>query len=661
MKNNVFALSLSFLMTFSVIVTAQTNDDPIILTVGKTKVTKSEFIRTYNKNNTQSTNDLKSVKDYMELFVNFKLKVEEAVSMGMDTSSSFTKEYNNYRTQLAKPYLYDAEMEQQIMKEAYARLKEEIHARQIFIRCGEWALPADTLEAYNKALAIRNRITGGEPWDSLVSLSDDKMAKKHMGDMGYFTVFQMMYPFESAVYSMKKGDVSMPIRTKFGYHVAQILDRRPSKGEIKVAHIMVAFPEDANNASKDSARAKTADIYNCLLAGEKFEELAKKYSDDKRSAESGGELKWFGVGQMIPEFERAAFNLEKDGEFSKPIKTSFGYHILKRISLRPVSSYDELKDFIKQQVNRDDFRLMKIYASFANKVANEVGFKDNKEKMKLLIPFLDSSIFKGKWDAAKAKSVGNEVLFTIGTKNYTLKEFSEYFAPLTRVFKAMPYESFLNKYYKEYRQSCLIEYENNRLEQKYSDLRFLLQEYHDGILLFNLMEKKIWNAAAQDSVGLQKYYDEHKADYKFGIRVDALIISTQIKDKANEALKYAADYQAGKIKATELLDKVCQDDSTKTCITVNEGLYEKGDIAVLDSVGPEPGISPVIFKDGLYEIAVKKNKLQPEQKTFQEAKGVVIADYQYKMEMDFIAELKKKYKYAVNEAVLESVVKELNK
>jgi peptidyl-prolyl cis-trans isomerase SurA len=349
-----FLLLTILLFNVFVLVNGQKKEaDPVLLTIDGQPTIKSEFLRIYNKNNSQQGN-ITGVKEYLDLYINYKLKVIEAEHLGYDTVSSFVKEFNSYKDQLAKPYLNDNDYEDQLVKDAFERMKFDIHARQIHVKCDEFALPSDTLAAYNKALSLRNRLIKGEPWDSIVNLSDDPTAKKNKGDVGFFTASQMLYPFELAAYRTKVNEYSMPVRTKVGYFIIQPLEKRPSRGEVKVAHIMVSFPEDADKAAKDSAKSKIGMIYNKLKAGEKFEDLAKEYSDDKRTAVKGGELNWFIVGQMIPEFQEAAFGLMNNGDISEPIRTTFGWHILKKIDQRQLKSSDDYKNLIKSKFGRDE-------------------------------------------------------------------------------------------------------------------------------------------------------------------------------------------------------------------------------------------------------------------------------------------------------------------
>jgi peptidyl-prolyl cis-trans isomerase SurA len=654
MKKVVFNIIILVLLVSFNLLSQTKSNDPVILTIDNQNVTKSEFLRIYHKNSTQSNPDSKSLHEYMDMFINYKLKVIEAEHLGYDTASSFVKEFNTYRDQLAKPYLYDSLAEEKLMHEAYNRLQEDRRIRQIFIKVSQYAIPEDTLKAYKKAMDLRDRLMKGEPWDSVVKLSEDGYTRKRNGVMGFITSLQIFYPVENAAYSLKMNELSMPVRSRTGYHIVQLIDIRPTRGELKVAHIMVAFPENATPAVLDSAGLKINNIYKRLLNGENFGELAKKYSDDRRSAEKGGETGWFGVGQTIPEFEITAYALKNDGDYSAPVRTSFGWHIIKRISHRPLQSYNDLKDMIKQKFERDERSRIGQLALIA-KLKNEIGFKDDHGKIDLLIPLMDSSIYKAKWNSAKAMGLNTDILFKLGNTSYSVKDFAGFIGRFQRTRNQIPYKVLLDNMYKEFVNNSIVDFEKSRLEQKYPDFRYLVQEYHDGILLFNLMEEKIWTQAAKDTIGLEKYYQENKSQYKWGERVRALVVTSPDKSLVDLAYKLADDYYSGKIKEQDILNKICKTDSTKSCINVADTLFEKGDNLILDSIGWTPGISPIIFKENKFGFFIKKSKEAPGQKSLQEVKGICIADYQAYLEKIYLAELHKKYKIVVNEKLLEKM------
>jgi len=629
--------------------------DPVIVTIDNKQITKNEFLRLYNKNNTNPKYDLKSLQEYMDLFINFKLKVIEAEHLGFDTVPSFKSEYKSYREELIRPYLTDKEMEEKLVNETYKRLLEEVRVRQIFIAAGELLPPSDTLIYFNKAVEAYNKLKAGEPWDSVyLKYNQDPSTIKTNGDLGYFCGMQMFYPIENVCYNMKVGEISFPVRTKYGYYINQLLDRRPSKGEIKIKHIMVAYPENATRVQIDSAKRIIDEVYSKLKAGEDFSELARKYSDDKRSAQKGGEINWFGVGQMIKEFETAAFSLQNNGDYTPPFRTAFGWHIIQRIATRPIAPLDSMKENLKARLSRGD-RADIIQASFIEKTKKRYGFKEDLSKLKMLEDLIDTSVFKGLWDAKKAEGLSNVTLFTIGDKSYSVYDFAKYMSRY-RFKKPATIEMSINHFYDLYKTKVIKDYANSQVENSYPEVKYLLQEYHDGILLFNLMEQKIWTVAAQDSVELMKYYNQNKDTYKWGDRVEALVVSSPDKALVEKAYTFADDFLAGKVSADDILKNVCND-ANNPCLNCQVNLFEKDDNRILDSLGWEIGITPIIFKENKYGFFVKKNITPARIKTFDEAEGTVIADYQVFLEKQYVSQLKNKYKVQVNEDVLKSLVK----
>ncbi|MGB3946622.1 MAG: peptidylprolyl isomerase, partial [Bacteroidia bacterium] len=411
MNKGMFAKSLVLPFTFLALntITAQTkNKDAVLMTIGQNKVTVAEFESVYKKNNTKDVaNDAKSLNDYVDLFVNFKLKVKEAEELKLDTAKAFKDELAGYRKQLAQPYLTDKDVNEKLLQETYSRLQEDVHASHILVKVAETALPKDTLEAYNKIMKIRARVLKGEDFNKVASekgISDDPSAKDNGGDLGYFTALQMVYTFETAAYTTKVGDVSMPVRTRYGYHIIKVHDKRKAQGEVLVAHIMVKTPPNMTKEDSTNAVTKINEIHSKLKAGAKFEELATQFSDDKTSAKKGGELMWFGTSKMPIEFEKASFALKNKGDFSNPTKTKYGWHVIKLIDRRGLATFDAMKNELKDKVTKDS-RSQAGRASLIAKIKAEYKFKENLAARDEFAKVLDSTVFEGTWDKAKAASL----------------------------------------------------------------------------------------------------------------------------------------------------------------------------------------------------------------------------------------------------------------
>ena len=336
-----FIAFLLVLIAFSI----NAQSDEVLMTIDGKQITKGEFEYLFLKNNDADEITYDDVKDYLDLYVKFKLKVVEAESRKMDTTFAFITELDGYRSQLAKPYLTDREVDEYYLKEAYDRLKEEVEASHILVEVEKGATPEDTVKAYNKAMDIAEKARNGEDFADLArKYSDDPSSESNGGYLGYFKGFQMVYPFESGAYNTPVGEVSNPVKSSFGYHIIKVHNRRPSPGEVRVAHIMKMANEEASDKQKDNAEQMIYNIHAQIKAGKDFEEMAKNYSDDYATAENGGALNWFSTGQMVKPFEKASFNLKNPGDISEPIRTQFGWHIIKLLDKRDMQTDKEIKE-----------------------------------------------------------------------------------------------------------------------------------------------------------------------------------------------------------------------------------------------------------------------------------------------------------------------------
>ncbi len=626
--------------------------DPVLMNIGTTKVTVSEFENVYHKNNTkEGTMDTKSLNDYVDLFVNFKLKVKEAEELGLDTAKSFKEELAGYRKQLAQPYLTDKDVNEKLLKETYNRMQEDIHASHILIKVSDIALPKDTLEAYNKILKIRARILKGEDFNKVASekgISDDPSAKDNGGDLGFFTALQMVYPFESAAYSTKVGDISMPIRTRYGYHIIKVIERRKAQGEVMVAHIMVKTTPNMTKEDSLNSYTKVTEIFNKLKTGSKFEDLAQEFSDDKSSAKKGGELPWFGTGKMPLEFEKVAFSMTNKGGFSEPMRTKYGWHVIKLIDKRGLASFDDMKNELKAKVTKDS-RSQAGRASLIAKVKAEYKFKENPKLVDEFTKLMDSSLFEGRWDIAKAKAL-NKPMFNFNEKVYSQVDFATYISSHQSKRPKTDVIIVLNQLYKQYVEESAVAYEEARLDHKYPEFKALMQEYRDGILLFELTDQKVWSKAVKDSTGSKAFYEKNKTNYMWDERADASVYSC-----AND--KVAAQVRSlmkKKKSEKDILAAVNKDSQLN--LQVETRVFNKGENEFVDkNWNPITSADMKSEKDKKTVIVVTSKLLTPEPKSYSDSKGMVTADYQNYLEKEWIASLKAKYSVTIDKAVLSSI------
>ncbi len=641
------ALPLFFMAS---LLNAQKGGD-VFIDFGNEKVSKEEFKRVYLKNNSGEMISKSTVDEYLELYINFKLKVKEAEARGLDTVASFVEELAGYRKQLAQPYLSADGIIEGLKKEAYDRLLLDVKARHILILASEDASPDDTLKAYQKIEKVRKMIEDGKDFsEAALEYSEDPSVKTNNGSLGYFTAFYMVYPFESAAYSTKKGDVSEIVRSKFGYHILKVDDKRPAVGNIKVAHILISSDQEISKT--DDPEGKIKEIYKKIENGEPFDALAGQFSDDTRSASNGGELQTFGVGRMVPEFEDVAFGLKKDGDISKPFKTQYGWHIMKRIEHYEIGSYEEVERELTSRIKKDSRSNLSEHAVLAN-IKKQYGFKENIKERNDFYDVLDTSFFKGNWSAAKASKL-NKTLFEIGEKKVNQTEFAAYLEKrqLKRK-KKLDLRVIINKDYSAFKRQELLAYKNSKLDDEYPEFKALMEEYHDGILLFNLTDELVWSKASKDTVGLENFYEKNQGNYRWKDRVDAVVYSV-INEEVGEKIKTMT--AEGK-ELAEMVDEINK--SSQLNVRYEQKKYERGENEFVDQVHWTEGFSEMIPNYNRFQLIYIKEVLSPTYKTTEDARGIITSDYQEYLEAEWIKELRNKYEFSVNQAILKKLNNEL--
>ncbi|PSR54339.1 peptidylprolyl isomerase [Adhaeribacter arboris] len=559
------------------------NKEPVLFTVAGKPVTTAEFNYVYNKNNSQPDNGVAkgSVQEYLDLYTNFKLKVTEAEKRGLDTTTAFRKELEGYKEQLAQPYLTEKNVTDQLVKEAYERMKQEVNASHILVNVAPDADPKDTLAAYNKIMELRRRIEAGEDFNTIArTQSDDPSAKENSGNLGYFTALQMLYPFEKAAYNTTKGQLSMPIRTRFGYHLIKVNDVRPAQGEIKVAHIMVRATPGIPKADSVVAKRKIDAIYNRLARKENWDKITAQFSEDASSATNGGELPWFGTGRMLPSFEEAAFKLTAVGDISKPVQTPYGWHIIKLIERRSLPAFEEMESYLRSKVAKDS-RSELNKTAFLKRIKQEDNFQEIKAARDFALSKATDSLTTGTWhytDLDKETKELNQTLFTLQDRQFTVKDFFTYVQKNQKSVLNGSAGHVMNVLYDNYVTTTLLNYERENLESKYVDYKMLVNEYRDGILLFQLMDEKVWSKAIQDTVGLQAFFEQNKENYKWDIRADAIVINAANKDILAQAQQLLATgkYELKKSRPEPILFSVGKDvltpENTEQLTTLSDRL-----------------------------------------------------------------------------------------
>jgi peptidyl-prolyl cis-trans isomerase SurA len=619
----------------------------LLFKAGNTRVNTNEFIYLYRKNHQHKPEDFTAAKvdEYLDLYVNFKLKVTEAFSRGMDTTASFKQEFDQYREEIKKPYVSEGDDLDRLVKEAYQRMTEQVHASHILLMLKADATPADTLAAWNKINDIRKKALAGEDFTALAKeFSEDPSAKSNGGDLGYFSAMDMVYPFETAAYQTKVGDISPIVKTRHGYHIIKVHDHRPSAGEVEVSHIML------RTGKGDDAKARNTifEVNDQLKAGRAWDELCKEYSEDPNTKNNGGRLRPFGLGTFTtaaPEFENTAFALKNPGEISDPIQTPFGWHIVRLERKAPVPAFKDVQASLSRSIARNE-RLQISKAARVTKIKKQFQFTENPEIKSWALSQGDSTLKKGKWAYnSKAENI-TKTLCSASNKNFATRDFFQY-AKVNQAASSLSPSVYLSQLYDKWVERILNDAEEEQLIKEKPEFKSMLDEYREGILLFTIMEKEIWNRASNDSIGQHKFYVAHLTRYKAGDRIQARIFATDDK-KILEELK-------NKI---TIGDTLKPKDLKKLKSVSNMRAYEKGDSKVIDKITWTVGIHETEL-DGNYYLVDASQLIPPGIKTFDEARASIISDYQDQLEKEWLTDLKKKYPVTINKKGKKAVTLEL--
>ena len=641
---------------------ASTASAQVLFKFGKNPVETKEFKRVYEKNAINQKPDYseKALREYIELYSLFRMKVKEAELMQLDTTQSIQYELDNYRKQLAQNYLTDEEVRGKLIKEAYDRLKENVHVAHILIQSSPMAQSKDTVEPYRIIDSVYTALTKGADWNKMVAkYSQDRGSKDNGGDVGYITALQTVYAFENAAYNTPVGKLSKPFRSPYGYHIVKVLDRKPSQGDIEVAQIMTYAPKTKGIEGEQAAKKKADEVLAKLKSGADWSKMVQEYSEDKFSKDLDGKLERFSIGQMIPEFEKAAYSLKKPGDiYKEAVKTDYGFHIIKLIKKYPIPPYDSMKSSLKSRVQRDG-RAEIARNIFYENIKKKNGYREYKQNMEALkMEFMANVKDTGK-DANKlfVKDFKNDqVLFELKGVGYKSSDFLNYSVDVTRGRIMGPKNVIFKNLLENYINMVVTDIEEENLVNEKPEFRNLMNEYRDGIMLFELMDKKVWGKASRDTNGLKEFHAEHKNNYLWNAGFRGAVYTLKSSDdiKAlNKLLK-----KDGTTDETVL--KTLNTDNNPDAITVRRGYYEynkfkdvpkakirKGQLS--ESEKNEDGAYVVVYAEETYDAKHPK--------TLDEARGYAIAEYQDHLEAEWNAKLRKKYPVKINEDVLKSIIK----
>ncbi|MBN1159592.1 MAG: peptidylprolyl isomerase [Bacteroidales bacterium] len=621
--------------------------DEVLFMIDGIPVFLDEFKRVYGKNKGVPGYEDIPAEEYLDMYINFRLKVLEAERLGYDEQRSFTDELAGYREQLAVPYLQDQDAIDRLVREAYERTVNEVNVSHIYLAFPEHPSPDDTLRIYKKITDARGRIMNGEAFEKVaLETSEDPSVRINQGNLGWISAFALIFPLEEAAYRTAPGDVSLPVRTSYGYHLVRVNETRRSPGEILLSHIMVRAGMDLDEVEAKQAEEKIFMYYDMIRKGQDFGETARLYSEDTESSGNSGRMRWIRSGELPPDIEEQVYKLRDSASFTQPLRSIYGWHIFQLLGKRPPGSFEDMKVRLKEQVLADEMRKAIAERSAVSKMKEQSGFKLYAQNIGSLLEVFDSAIYTGQWDPAVA---GNliEPVFEIGGKEFLQEDLAVFIAGSQYDPGNESLSEILDRKSGELIRDKLFEYKNSRLEEDHPEFRDLVREYHDGILLFNISNDLIWQRAAQDSAGLMKFYEENKSSYMWEERADVSIYTTDDASYLNRIRKYAKRRFSRNWSADELLKRICAEDSSD-CVVIEDATFERGMDPAIDQMKWRKGAVREILQDHDIQIIVINNVLPPKPKTFQEIRGMIVAAYQDDLEMKWVAELRKKYPVVVN-------------
>jgi peptidyl-prolyl cis-trans isomerase SurA len=634
------------------------DEDPVLFSVDGKPVHESEFVYIYSKTNGKQANfSRKSLQEYLDLYVKFKLKVQKAKDMQLDTIPQLKNELAGYRRQLADSYLIDKEVTERLLREVYEHSKQDVDISHVMVAVPDNASEEVEAAAKAKVNDIMARLKGGADFETIAKAeSADKSAQKNGGRIGYVTALfpNGFYELEKAAYTGAVGELQGPLRTSAGYHVLKVNARRPARGEIEAAHILLR----TKGADEATIQKRIDSLYNALKGGADFEELAKQYSEDKKTNFKGGYIGFFGINKYSKPFEDAVFSLRNDGDITKPVKSSVGYHIIRRISLRGIQPYDIEKGRLENLVKKDA-RFEASKKAMVARIKSEAGLKEYPEVLEQFEQTLTDTFLTFRWKAPKVE--GSTALFNLGSDyEATLSEFVDYLSRSSRkrirmgrsstVAEAVDvlYEDFLN-------ENCM-KYEEKQLEKKYPDFKSLMREYEEGILLFEATKMLVWDKASQDSVGLEAFSKKIEGKYRWKERAVTSIYKLQSnkKDQLDEIKAFVAEhspeevmlkYNTGEIPILRHESKTLERDIYPEFKNMD---WKPG---ALSQSEEDPRSRSIKF--------VKIEEILPEGlKTLNEARGYIVADYQDYLEEKWVERLKKEYEVDIDQKVFEKLIQE---
>jgi peptidyl-prolyl cis-trans isomerase SurA len=619
------------------------------MTIGQEKVSADEFLRIYQKNNQSTTSySEKDVQEYVELFTLFKMKLQEAKRMRLDTLSMLKEDYQKYTDQLVQNHFVDKNYIENIWKAQYEHMKYDVKVAHIMVKCAPNANPSDTLIAYNKLNYLKQQATKDNFAKLATENSEDQSSAIKGGLLGYITAFMTFPEFEQPCFQTSIGSISSIFRTQYGYHILHVLDKRAARGKIKVAHIYLKKSEKPEVAEKQIQEA-----YKQIMSKKiTFENAVKKYTEDASTKETYGVLNEFGVSEMVNDFEEQCFALKNPGDLSKPFMTEYGWHLVKLIEKIPVKGYEDSKDYIKQRMANDP-RVNNLKGIAYSRMLDKYKFTEPPANLSPLMANMPDTFFMIKnWVLKPMKAIESNTLFSFAGKSFNLKDFTNYVNANYNTASSKSKKDAIDAMYAAYKEKVIWQMAKDLLSAEDKTYSQLESEYMNGLLIFEIMDREVWKKALADTLGSMKMYEEVKSNYWFKDRV----MLEGIKTKKTEGLDTYVQSLTS-LSAKVVFEKIKQSKDSNEFVYY-ERTIERGDYPEIDKAMDAKAIS-VQFKDeDKSSILAKVVKLLPPSiKPYSEIKGRIQNLYQNKLEKEWGRSLRSKYPVKINNIELSKIIK----
>jgi len=652
------AFTLHFTTPALALIQVSQQDEPL-LTIDGVPVDKEEMIYQISKGKKSEPGmgglSREEFEENLNLFINFKLKVREAETQKLDETEDFHREFESFKQNLIAPFLIRNSLEEGELRKSYSRMQEAIRASHILLQFPQDATKSDSMAVLKMALSLKKEVENGANINTLaVEYSDDPSAEINKGDLGFFTALQMLQPFEDAAYTLAVGEVSSPVLTNYGYHIIQVKDRIPNPGQVRVSHILVRIDETLPNG-EDQAKRKVADIYREIQKENTvWEDIVLNYSEDPASSQQGGLLSWFTVGSVIPEVEIAAFSLTEIGEVSPPVRTQYGYHILRLEDRRPLKTFDELEESIRSRILRDSRSTM-IQSQEMSIQKSRYSFDEDEATVCELKKELDSLSKNEIVQRVKEKQLQGKRLFILQEKEYTLQDLIS-FIDEKDGNNSIKNGNF-NEWYFRFIAERLDAAEVADLSTNNTEYQMLLKEYHDGILLFSLMNDEVWQKGLNDSIGQRAFYKKNIKNYQWSSRVDAYVVKVLDINHLTVARKALENQTL----SPELINSFESEykSNAPLAFQTESGIIEYENHPILSQIDLDKSYQEIEINGHLHLILLA-DQLKAGPKEFEETLGLVIRDYQQYLDNSLIESLKKKYPVKVYPKAKEETFVALN-